>query len=117
MAYRIVVGPGQSARQQARRQCAALDRLLDYPRSHADNEPGVQRAPGRPAPYTETHTRPLEHADGRAAIEIDATVARLHGQAVTDGGPVHVVIDATPTDVELPDGRDAWTEQPPRGGL
>lgn len=103
--------------RDAQRFCAAIDALLGYPRTHADDEPGVQRAPGAPPPYTETHARPLRHADGRLAVEIDDTIRALAGRAadVQDGSRVRVTIDATPTHEALPDGREAWTALEPRG--
>lgn len=115
MTYRVFA----SGDRTPLRMCAAIDRSLGYPRTHADDEPGVSRLPGRPAPYTETHTRPLRHLDGRTAIAIDDAITALHGQQVDveDGGTRRVTIDATPTDAELPDGRDAWSSLPPRGGI
>ncbi|MGE0402862.1 MAG: hypothetical protein AB7T06_39520 [Kofleriaceae bacterium] len=102
--------------RDASRLCAAIDRQLGYPRTHADDEPGVQRGRGAAPIYTETYTRPLRHSDGRVAVEVGPEVARFQGVAVDidDGGPVRVTIDVRSTDATLPGGRDAWAEQPPR---
>jgi len=97
------------------RQLAAIDRALGYPRTHVDGEPGYHRAIGSPPAYTETHTLPLVHPDGRAAIEIDDTIRALAGRAETVGG-VRVVIDASTTHADL-DDRETWTHGPPRGGF
>jgi hypothetical protein len=109
--------------RDALRYCAAVDVLLVYPRQLREDEivrhgPASQRVPVESI-RTETHTRPLLHADGRTAVEIDAVIVALHGSSadVTDGTRVSVTVDATPTHETLPDGRDAWTAQEPRGGI
>lgn len=106
----------------ARRALARIDAALGYPRTHRDDDPGVQRGRGVPPPFTLQHTVPLLHVDGRAAIIIDPVIASLHGrQVVVDGRPE--VIDATPTAASLPTPRD-WeptatavpVDQPSGGG-
>lgn len=118
MSYRVFA----AGSRDAYRTCAAIDRELGYPRMHTEAEVS-RRGAGPHAPIgtirTETHTRPLVHADGRTAYRIDDTVRALAGRQVSieDGGTRIVTISATETHADLPGGRVAWTAAEPRGGI
>lgn len=79
MARRYVIAPAAD-RALMRRVLARVDQMLGYPRTHADDEPGVRRNGGPPI-VTETACAVWVHDDTGASVLHGAIAAQVDGVA------------------------------------
>lgn len=85
MAIRYLIVPGAD-RSLLRSILARVDQALGYPRTHADDEPGVRRNGGPPV-YTESAFAVWRRAStGDLAVQVDDEIGVLGGRGVLVGG-------------------------------